>query len=617
MTVNYPIDPIKAEKKAESGELPSNEDIQEALGAARRAQVEIASSEPKLSETGKAVMGDVQRIIETTETIIQEKNEGEVIQETLKHAAKSGQLGTTSAAGLVSALSPEQIKKELSEGTTNMTTIVKLMISSPEFREMLVDLLTIGQNYLIAKDKKTDQPETSKSFSEVVSTESEKEGQQRSDEQMQQAGPESKIVSDRFFTLVSDMQSHPEYQQAVHYIIDGLAQMYDQVKAGTWKEYWNDGDKTNLETSKWEARQAARNAQLLIENWSGTSLDPVMNNLAAFLEKAKDDQQLIDSIEQLGHFVNNCVSQEGYLNDKDWVINEVNERFETIKATSWDKYESDIHEIQEELNLLIDNLRKDPTSVNLQQDLSSLYQHLFLDSEGRPAFKPELISDLRVVLPAILRQLVHVKAPDIQYSDDQIDFSASNVVINVSELAPAQLRLTYVADFESMQRAVTHETGNIVKIEIYGIHAAARDVDYIINKHHGFPLWKDAGRADLRIYGRGMDIGVLLEPVLQKTKSASSTEATGGLAVIDSKCVIHGLDLNLYDTKHDWLYTVIGPIVRSMLKTRLETSIAESIKTWDLTASIPVSEQIAAAIPVSTLEKLESTELPAQSEPKI
>lgn len=612
MTTNQPVDPTATKQKIQAGELPSNTEIEEALEAARRAQVEIASSEPKLSETGKAVMGDVQRIIETTETIIREKNEGEVLQETLKHAARSGQVGTTTAAGLVSALSPEQLKSELKEDTTSITTIVKLMISSAEFREIIVDLLSIGQSYLLPSEEQKAPEKTEKSFKEAL-----QEGEQ-AELKTEEPKPETRVMTDRFFTLVNDMQSHPDYQQAIHYLIDRLAYLYDQVKAGTWKSYWSPEKVEDMEASKREAWEAAKNAQKLMENWSRSSLDPIIDHLVKFIDKAKDDQQLIDSIEQLGHFVNNCVSQEGYLNDKDWVMNEVNERFDTIKAAAWDKYRGDVDEIQSELNMFIDNLRRDPTSVNLQHDLSSLYQHLFLDSEGRPAFKPELISDLRVVLPAILRQLMHVKSPDIQYSDEQMDFNATNVVINVSELAPAQLRLSYVADFEAMQRSTVPEAANIVKIEIYGIHAAANNIDYMLNKHHGFPLWKDVGKADLRIYGRGMDIGVLMEPVLEKTTtSKSTTEATGGLAVIDSKCVIHGLDLKLYDTKHDWMYTVIGPIVRSMLKSRLENSIAESIKSWDLTASIPVSEKIAATIPVPVLEPLAEGEAPKQTEPVI
>lgn len=618
MTANEPFDPAKAAEKIQSGKLPSNTEIEEALEAARRAQVEIASSEPKLSETGKAIVGDVQRLLETTENIIKEKNEGEELQETLKHAVKSGQVGSTSVAGLASAFSPEQLKTELQEDTVNIGTIVKLMISSPDFREILVDLLSIGQSYLIPSEESNRQEKgeftegaemTEKSFKEAVT-----EGQPESTGTTR---PETRILTDRFFTLVNDMQTHPEFQKAVHYLIDRLASLYEQVKSGTWTQYWTPNKAEDIEQSKREAWEAAKNAQKLLENWSQSSLDPVINNLVAFIEKAKDDQQLIDSVEQLGHFVNNCVSQEGYLNDKDWVMEEVNDRFEAIKASSWEKYRGDVEVLHGELNLFIDNLRRDPTSVNLQHDLSSLYQHLFLDSEGRPAFKPELISDLRIVLPAILRQLVHVRSPDIQYSDDQMDFLASNVVINVSELAPAQLRLSYVADFEAMQRSAVPESANIVKVEIYGVHATASNITYSLDKHHGFPLWKDSGRADLRIYGRGMDIGLLMEPVLEKTKTTKSTEATGGLAVIDAKCIIHGLDLKLYDTKHDWMYTVIGPIVRSMLKSRLETSIADSIKAWDLTASIPVSEKIATAIPVPALEPLSETKAPKQTEPEI
>ena len=60
--------------------------------------------------------------------------------------------------------------------------------------------------------------------------------------------------------------------------------------------------------------------------------------------------------------------------------------------------------------------------------------------------------------------------------------------------------------------------------------------------------------------------------------------------------MIHHLDLNLYETQHDWVYSIFGPWVRSALKTRLERMIEEYLVT-DISVSAETVEAIKENIP--------------------
>lgn len=96
-------------------------------------------------------------------------------------------------------------------------------------------------------------------------------------------------------------------------------------------------------------------------------------------------------------------------------------------------------------NYLLERANRDETLQKLGHDLTDLYSHLLKDAQGRPAFKPELVRDLRLVLPSVLRRLQYIKMPDVLVDDPEGGYAMTiqNAVINVSELAPRQISLAF------------------------------------------------------------------------------------------------------------------------------------------------------------------------------
>lgn len=121
---------------------------------------------------------------------------------------------------------------------------------------------------------------------------------------------------------------------------------------------------------------------------------------------------------------------------------------------------------------------------------------------------------------------------------------------------------------------------------------------YSLDKRSGFPKWQDSGLADIRIHGTGMDLLIVLAPTNYQDSEKETPRY--GIAIHDVKCIIHHLDLNLYETQHDWVYSVFGPWVRSALRLRLERMIEEQLKGMDLSVS------------AETVESLKENVLPSQ-----
>lgn len=120
-----------------------------------------------------------------------------------------------------------------------------------------------------------------------------------------------------------------------------------------------------------------------------------------------------------------------------------------------------------------------------------------------------------------------------------------------------------------------------------------REINYALNKTAGFPHWQDSGMADLRIHGQGMDLSILLKPI-------STAEKAYGIIVEGCRCKIHNLGLSLYETQHDWIYGLFGPIVRSSLQKRLERMIEEYLKGTDFSISTEFVSNLKESLPSAT-----------------
>lgn len=71
------------------GKLPSNEQLESGANATK-AEIEAIKTTEPLSETGKAILEDTERILGTGTQILREKNPDENLQEALYHSRKAG-----------------------------------------------------------------------------------------------------------------------------------------------------------------------------------------------------------------------------------------------------------------------------------------------------------------------------------------------------------------------------------------------------------------------------------------------------------------------------------------------------------------------------------------------
>merc|ERR1711974_564315 len=148
---------VEAQKKAQDakeGNLPLNSDLTSGI---KKAQNTMNIQDDRLSTTGQQVTSDISKILDTTQKIINEKNENDLLQKAYYHSHQVGSNKSYSEriAELKEIISgSSSVNAEAKENVNSLATIVKLALLSPEFRETINDSSKIINQLLKTKSEK-------------------------------------------------------------------------------------------------------------------------------------------------------------------------------------------------------------------------------------------------------------------------------------------------------------------------------------------------------------------------------------------------------------------------------------------------------------------------------
>ena len=143
---------------AKHGQLPQNKELTHGIDKAQRV---MKKDEGKLSNTGKAVTKDINNILDTTKRIVEDKNEGELLQNAYYHSHQAG--ANKSYSERIAELKQlargdsSKTREEAKNNVSSLATIVKLAILSPEFRESINDVAKILNQLLKTQNERHEQ----------------------------------------------------------------------------------------------------------------------------------------------------------------------------------------------------------------------------------------------------------------------------------------------------------------------------------------------------------------------------------------------------------------------------------------------------------------------------
>ncbi|PJF19891.1 hypothetical protein PSACC_00279, partial [Paramicrosporidium saccamoebae] len=597
MDPQHPVDIAGLrELVAGSQEVPTNPIITEILEEIRTKSSDIIPTE-KLSPTGQAVARNLDESLKDSGRMIETKNRDDLLQKMSLRVSElvrlqSSDVGKNAAQKLFSepkerlSLTAQILREErLSERLYNLT---KLLVTSVKFRELLSETVNILQQLFRGPSDRT--KEEGGSYAEAVSKEPEETDAPSETLSREYEGLDAdakRRLFDRFVELITGIQDNKEYQETMNLLLSVVTNIpsYQMSSLEERIEAMNPTEKHVLGEMRENIGIFLRDFKQLLENLANTKIDDAIETFYDVVNQLGNDDEATDMLTRIGDFFSRCFQ------DKDFVQNSMKSEGEVLMQESrvklMDKYRPSIEHFVCQLRYYLDRMKRDPLARKLTDDISALTSDLFFDKEGNPTFKPELLMDLQIVVPAILKNLRYIKIPDIEVREPGLEFFATGIVINVGELTPHHLKLALTTDIpEDPSRPTT----NKIAFEMSRIHAEAQNIRFAIAKS-GIPPLNDTGLADFRIFEDGMRVKLWMQPIVGVNETEKTVKA--GLQVYKTRCVLDNFDLNVHGSGHDWMYYLLGPYVRRLVKEKIETAVNNYFLSTDLLTSIPVPEAIA------------------------
>jgi len=607
--------PVDVEKLFETGKallegeqgMPPIKKISEHVEQVRYAE------EQRLSSTGQAVLKDLEEILATgTEAATA------LPPETFLHAARAQK-----AAKELKDTGEEEEEEEEEEENMDLMAIARSLVTSSEYREVFghwFQWISTSLQEQVKEAANTESPDAVISLSKTT---------------------------DELVSLLDWVQDKPEYQSALGYLCDQVQLLSDSFLEGAPENEVQEPEaKEKLQNTVEQFKLTSLDALKAIESWTNEDFSNLPNTLSTIYEAVRTDQKLINGITAFGHFLRNCFMEEGFLNDRTWIKDEARDLINNLNAVIDEGgHRERFNSFIQQLGVLFESLKHEPKTTKLKESLRKLLEDLFVSEETEAEegqllpwrLKTELIGDLGVLLGDLAKKVRFLRVPDINIHDEDLSFTAQNIILDAKELLPQQFKLTLVTE-NMAERAQEEELADVedagrirvdpeasawtshMKFECKGIRGHCRNIHFHMKKTSGFPQVSDEGSADLRVWGRhGMLIKVVLRPdwiIEQKqtivseqtvekrepvglailseptlatviptepTHTAPSTTTTGPttrklrLSVVKARCDIDELDLDLHGTRRDWFYSMFGPIVRHRVKAAMERAVEKNI----------------------------------------
>jgi len=528
-------------------------------------------------------------------------------------------------------INSEETKDEAMTTANHITSIVRLLVTSKEFRSLINDLETIFEEAFVVDEEKEQKENTNRqieqeattfmvdpvtttntfgseaptstlgagntrtyyfgkrdlSFNDTAATLAGGDIQlgnaKQSKSKDEAADDVEDTLVDHWAKIAHTLNENPEYRESINFLfsqIGSLSSFLSNKAEQMEKIQDKEEDKPQNKEADRHAREAWANAKKFIENWIANdySLDDFLDSVNAMATKAKEDDELKEYFDNLREFFEKSAADKEYVQNEEKVKADARERIQRGRKLFRGKYRKEFERLQKELEYLNDGLQNDEGLNQLQEDFSNLLHDLFADEKGNATLHPELLRDLQIIVPRLVQQLRRLPLPDIDLSDEESDLRIRNAVLDCGDIAPSAFRFTVRGDTED------NLVNNYVQVVVSKIRARVLGADFYYNKKT-FPKIQESGRADMAIYGKnGMTVAFEMCPYDGKGELQ--------MKLRKNLCRISKLDLRLQKTDHDVLYAMMSPIINAVVKKRIELVIQDYIKKTIEDGSLVASQKI-------------------------
>jgi len=620
----------------QNGKFPSNEQIDVALNSFLATKA-LSSPSQRLSEEGRALVGDVRNVVEEAKRLLLSKNSANLLQDFLWQTTHFDPKSTSTPNAPVDKETAKQHGNDALEG---LRTLGTLIITNGQFRKLLQDCITLLRD--MAADAASnaankvrppgealadiDAPAQDNTWHDAPDFSKDNIKKQVQGTYKNNVNSDSKVAQADTTADAKNLATNPDQATAVAGEVGDAAKAKAQEQRARTKEYLKrkvpqdrrdqtifrlkkallecqqhpeyqqaiqtlldlatqyGGHAKNLGAqstgtvqdarSNTPLAQAEADLKTLIERFAnGTSTDSLWDSISTIYQDADRDPELKDWFKAVDRYIRRCLQQQGYILD-DESTNEWNRLHDHGNYLLRDKYRGHTDSIVDEAKFLFDQFDKDEQNRTFAESLKKLFHDLGNDDNGKPQFKPHLIKDLTdVILPAVFENVAYIPVPRIEYTDPEFDAIIENLVLESDNFMPNVLEIASENYFRWGRKKVASKSKHAFEVKVAGIQCDLRDVSYHIKRKKGFPTITDTGVANLVVARDGLTFRL-------KMRTADEKDSQNFLLVDKVDVDVKSLNVTLSKSKHKLLFNLFKPLMLRVVKPALQKAIEKAIKDY-------------------------------------
>ncbi|KAI8075926.1 uncharacterized protein B0P05DRAFT_454424, partial [Gilbertella persicaria] len=369
------------------------------------------------------------------------------------------------------------------------------------------------------------------------------------------------------FTL-AEVQKHPEYQEAINTLVHLVKSWSSRLSKVT--QDVTSKAKANDKPEQMSYRERAeKELKTIIETWAQDySIDPLLHGVQDVMQDVQNDDHLKKYYRSVIQYADRLMREAGYA-AQDRSTEDGKRIMEEGKHIVKGRYKDHLDNLSSEARRIMHLMAEDDISKELNHRITTIHRHMWMDEEGNPAFKPQLLNDFKLtLLPAFIDEIKYIPVPRIEYSDNQFDVAVDNLIISGDTLLPNVFE-TKVESFSSFSlrssETAPKPSRQSLFVRMSEIQADIDDVVFFYKKKSGFPKISDRGVASISVDGKGITLTLRVNSV--------SDNPAKTFKVAHCKCNVDNLKVKINDSKHDILYKALRPILIGQIRKQIARSI--------------------------------------------
>jgi hypothetical protein len=584
--------------------MPTTTDVVQSIEHMKSSPIHSQIDE-NVSPTGKRIHEDIVNLSTATQKFITEKNKNDLLQNMINHANNARKL-TQEELTKISATGEDysEVRRNLTFTYSKLISVVKMLISSTEFRSLikifigiLMDIFKFNMKGDTAKMQTMDKisgdssgrmigheivdiiADTTKNMIPSEQNEIKLRGSKMKSyikektNQIEIPNEYKQELINRLKMNLEQFQKRPEYQQALEELLTGIdnltksTQNYKKNKMESGSSAFKES-KADIEWS-----EAIKYARLLLENLFNRNLQSVIDTWQVLYNDMMNDKLLFTWFQGWLDFIKAMLRDSNYVQSDQFKEDARVLSTETPQVLK-DKYREYAMNLHSELSNFLSGITDDPMTTEFIDELRILWEDLFLDDNGNLTIKSELLDDFMKIIPELADKMLYLPVP--KYEKDAADYYVmmDQIVMNCKGLVPTYIKF---GTNGTIDLSTPPRVDALLSLNVSHIYVSAQNVAFAFQKKSGWWKFGDSGRLDFELdnNGTGLSVDLKFKPWVQR----SSNGTTKGLDLVLCKVNLNKIHIRLHDMeKHNLRYKIFRPIIENQVRKQLSRILSDSLR---------------------------------------